>query len=169
MKMSLFESWKEMATQHVTQKDVEKFWKQYTSTEKKIYEDILQNHTSTFEGVIRELAEKYETSNELIMGFLDGINESLVTPLNLEELTEDSFVQLNIDFEKLYYNMLEAKADYLYNLPQWDQVLDPEIRKRITKEQRRAKTVRKENKIGRNEPCPCGSGKKYKKCCGKAI
>ena len=22
-------------------------------------------------------------------------------------------------------------------------------------------------KIGRNEPCPCGSGKKYKKCCGK--
>ena len=28
------------------------------------------------------------------------------------------------------------------------------------------KTRRVENKIGRNEPCPCGSGKKYKKCCG---
>lgn len=27
--------------------------------------------------------------------------------------------------------------------------------------------VRKERKIGRNEPCPCGSGKKYKKCCGR--
>ncbi|CCH48716.1 YchJ family protein [Pseudodesulfovibrio piezophilus] len=27
--------------------------------------------------------------------------------------------------------------------------------------------VRKERKIGRNEPCPCGSGKKYKKCCAK--
>jgi len=27
--------------------------------------------------------------------------------------------------------------------------------------------VRTEPKIGRNEPCPCGSGKKYKKCCGK--
>lgn len=25
------------------------------------------------------------------------------------------------------------------------------------------------NKVGRNEPCPCGSGKKYKKCCGAAI
>jgi preprotein translocase subunit SecA len=23
------------------------------------------------------------------------------------------------------------------------------------------------NKVGRNDPCPCGSGKKYKKCCGK--
>ncbi|MBN1849252.1 MAG: SEC-C domain-containing protein [Deltaproteobacteria bacterium] len=29
------------------------------------------------------------------------------------------------------------------------------------------KTVTVEKKIGRNEPCPCGSGKKYKKCCGK--
>ncbi|MBC7324722.1 MAG: SEC-C domain-containing protein, partial [Moorella sp. (in: Bacteria)] len=26
--------------------------------------------------------------------------------------------------------------------------------------------VRREQKIGRNDPCPCGSGKKYKKCCG---
>ncbi len=24
-----------------------------------------------------------------------------------------------------------------------------------------------EKKVGRNEPCPCGSGKKYKKCCGQ--
>lgn len=28
-------------------------------------------------------------------------------------------------------------------------------------------TIVKEKKIGRNDPCPCGSGKKYKKCCGK--
>ena len=28
-------------------------------------------------------------------------------------------------------------------------------------------TVRDEDKVGRNDPCPCGSGKKYKKCCGK--
>jgi len=26
---------------------------------------------------------------------------------------------------------------------------------------------REEPKVGRNEPCPCGSGKKYKKCCGE--
>ena len=33
----------------------------------------------------------------------------------------------------------------------------------------RAKTVRRQSeKVGRNAPCPCGSGKKYKKCCGKA-
>ena len=28
------------------------------------------------------------------------------------------------------------------------------------------RTIRKSNKVGRNDPCPCGSGKKYKKCCG---
>ena len=31
----------------------------------------------------------------------------------------------------------------------------------------RPKTVKKDRKVGRNDPCPCGSGKKYKKCCGK--
>ena len=31
------------------------------------------------------------------------------------------------------------------------------------------KTIVKEVKVGRNDPCPCGSGKKYKKCCGKVV
>ncbi len=31
----------------------------------------------------------------------------------------------------------------------------------------RPPVVRKDGKVGRNDPCPCGSGKKYKKCCGK--
>ena len=34
---------------------------------------------------------------------------------------------------------------------------------------RKVETFRRETpKVGRNDPCPCGSGKKYKKCCGKA-
>ncbi|HXG31623.1 MAG TPA: preprotein translocase subunit SecA [Thermodesulfobacteriota bacterium] len=33
-------------------------------------------------------------------------------------------------------------------------------------EEERKKPVRREQKVGRNDPCPCGSGKKYKKCCG---
>ena len=28
-------------------------------------------------------------------------------------------------------------------------------------------TLKKSDKVGRNDPCPCGSGKKYKNCCGK--
>jgi SWIM/SEC-C metal-binding protein len=29
------------------------------------------------------------------------------------------------------------------------------------------KPVKTDTKVGRNDPCPCGSGKKHKKCCGK--
>jgi preprotein translocase subunit SecA len=31
----------------------------------------------------------------------------------------------------------------------------------------KAKPVRTGPKVGRNDPCPCGSGKKYKQCCGR--
>src|SRR5205085_5060441 len=31
----------------------------------------------------------------------------------------------------------------------------------------RQQPVRHAGKVGRNDPCPCGSGKKYKKCCGR--
>ncbi|WP_027178561.1 preprotein translocase subunit SecA [Maridesulfovibrio bastinii] len=34
-------------------------------------------------------------------------------------------------------------------------------------EEKKKQPIRRENKVGRNDPCPCGSGKKYKKCCGK--
>ena len=36
-------------------------------------------------------------------------------------------------------------------------------------EKKKETTVVKSNKVGRNDPCPCGSGKKYKKCCGKNL
>ena len=35
------------------------------------------------------------------------------------------------------------------------------------KENTSGKTIKKAKKVGRNDPCPCGSGKKYKQCCGK--
>ena len=63
--------------------------------------------------------------------------------------------------------MLAADADYLYSLPQWNSILTEEKRQEIVKAYKKSKTVVKGKKIGRNDPCPCGSGKKYKKCCGR--
>ena len=65
--------------------------------------------------------------------------------------------------------MLDAKAEYLYTLAQWDGIFSEEKRKEIEKEYKESKIVRNDHKIGRNDPCPCGSGKKYKKCCGKNL
>ena len=42
-----------------------------------------------------------------------------------------------------------------------------ELRNRLKKLMKREPYVRETPKIGRNEQCPCGSGKKYKHCCGK--
>ena len=101
------------------------------------------------------------------MGFVDGINESLKNSYDLEKVDENTELVFDIDLENLYFNMLDAKADYLYTLPQWDGIFSQEKRAEIEKNYKDSKIVRNENKIGRNDPCPCGSGKKYKKCCGK--
>lgn len=165
--MKIYDKWQDIISNQ-TEESFSSFWEKYSNTEKRIYKDILEHSQSTFCGIFKDLAQKYDTSETLFMGFLDGINSSLNEPLNLNEINEDSKISLSIDFEKLYFNMLEAKADYLYTLPQWQSILSEEKLEEITKAQKRSKTVvRDEKKVGRNEPCPCGSGKKYKKCCSK--
>ena len=99
------------------------------------------------------------------VGFMDGINTSLTNQYEIEEIKEDTVITLDLDMEKLYFNMLEAKADWLYNLPQWESILTDEKIAEITKEYKKSKTIVKDDKVGRNDPCICGSGKKYKKCC----
>ena len=75
----------------------------------------------------------------------------------------------------------EMNASIQEDVVKWLMALTPEQtgiqRKRVSKETSHAqknmsseqKTVIKGKKIGRNDPCPCGSGKKYKKCCGKDL
>ena len=64
-------------------------------------------------------------------------------------------------------DMVDAKADWLYNLPEWDKIFTPERKHELYLEQKKSGTIVKPKKIGRNDPCPCGSGKKYKYCCGR--
>ena len=166
--MSLLENWRVKAYGDGTDaKQKEELWRDYFAVEKGIYEKLLSDITAVESGTVKGLAEKYGTDIETMTGFLDGINDSLITPNPIETMEEDTAVRLEIDPEKLYYNMVEAKATWLYGLPQWDAILTEERRKELYKEQKASGTVRKPKKIGRNDPCPCGSGKKYKQCCGR--
>ena len=135
--------------------------------EKGIYAKLLAAPDEVVTGTVKELAEKYDVELMIMTGFLDGINDSLKEENPIEEMTEDTVVNLGFDKEKLYKNMVMAKADWLYELPQWKEIYSEEELKRLYKEQKESTTIRKGKKIGRNDPCPCGSGKKYKKCCGK--
>ena len=164
--MTLYEQWREIAEQERAPQDNEAFWKEYFLKEKDNYADILANNKKKITGKLSDVAASFNMDTTTFSGFLDGINTSLVNQIDLEALTEDTELDIEIDYEKLYYNMLDAKADWLFGLPEWDGILDIETRKNITAEFRKA-NMAVSNKVGRNEVCPCGSGKKYKKCCGK--
>ncbi|MFI3208184.1 MAG: SEC-C metal-binding domain-containing protein [Eubacteriales bacterium] len=166
--MSLLEKWrKEAYNQNVPQQQLSEFWATYFEIEKGIYTELLANHTEEVKGTVKELAEKFDVEVFTMTGFLDGINDSLKEANPIDEMEEDTVVNLVFDTELLYKNMVDAKADWLYELEEWDGVLAEDRRAELYKEQKASRTIRKEAKIGRNDPCPCGSGKKYKKCCGK--
>jgi len=166
--MALLENWQKVAYNEKTNKqELQKFWQRYFLLEKGVYEQLLTNPDEKVEGTVKELAQKYDLSIMDMTGFLDGINESLVEPNPIETMEEDTVVNLVFDKEKLYKNMVEARADWLYELPMWDDIFDKETRHNLFLEQRKSGTVVVGKKVGRNDPCPCGSGKKYKKCCGR--
>lgn len=74
---------------------------------------------------------------------MDGINNEL------EEITDsETTLDSNNSLNKLDVSSLDAATI-----------------KRLMDYQNRKPSVREYKKIGRNDPCPCGSGKKYKKCC----
>ena len=167
--MTLLENWRSLAYgDGLNDKERERLWSGYFAIEKGIYEQILSDPSQVVEGTVKELAEKEHTEVLIMTGVLDGISESLLGYENpIETMDENTVVKIQIDPEKLYYNMVAAKADWLYNLPMWDQILTEERRKELYKQQKASGTIVKGPKIGRNDPCPCGSGLKYKKCCGK--
>lgn len=166
--MALLQEWREIAySQEADRAQLQKFWTNYFLIEKGIYEKLLADPTNVERGTVKELAEKFDVDVMTMVGFLDGINDSLKTPNPIETMAEDTEVSLEYDKEKLYYNMVGAKAEWLYELPQWDALLTEDVRKDLYKKQKLSGTVVKDKKVGRNDPCPCGSGLKYKKCCGK--
>ncbi|MBQ8639305.1 MAG: SEC-C domain-containing protein [Lachnospiraceae bacterium] len=165
--MTLLEQWRSAAyNQEMSQDQYNKLWNHYFVLEKGFYESLLATD-EVVTGTIPELAEKYQLDQMIMVGILDGINDSLKTPNPIETMDETTVLSLDYDKEKLYYNMVGARAEWLYTLPQWDALLTEERRKELYKEQKSSTTIVKAKKIGRNDPCPCGSGKKYKQCCGR--
>lgn len=165
---TLLENWRNTAYGNgMNKQEQEALWQKYFALEKGFYEEILKDPKKVYEGSVKELAEKFSIDPFIFVGILDGIDESLAGYHNpIDTMEEDTVIKIQIDPEKLYYNMVEAKASWLYELPAWDSILTEEKRKELYKEQKKSRTVKRESKkIYPNDACPCGSGKKYKKCC----
>lgn len=168
--MSLFDQWNAILEgKGLSQAQSEEFWNAYLAHEKNIYEDILakkaEESIDKITGTLKAFGEKYELEPMLAIGFIDGIHTSLVEEIDLNTITEETEMDYTIDFEKLYFNMHKAKAEWLYTIETWPSILTKEKMKAIKQSYVDTVTYKAEVKIGRNDPCPCGSGKKYKKCC----
>jgi len=166
--MALINSWKRIAFDTKNQ-PVQHIWDDYLAKEKAVYMDLLKTKTSRIEGTVTELADKFGMSLPQMAAFFDGIHECVDNLPSVDEIEETTAIAIDVEFDRLYKQMVEYKAENLYNLPEWDNVFTEEEQKALYSEQKRSHTiVRNEDKIGRNDPCSCGSGKKYKKCCAAA-
>ena len=166
--MELLKQWRDMAYSQTANKgDLQRLWIEYFDKETEIYAELLKNPDEEVKGTVKELAEKYGVDIMTMTGFLDGINDSLKVANPIEEMDEDTEVSLAFEKELLYKNMVGAGADWLYGLPEWEAIFDEDTRKALYREQKSSTTIVKPDKVYPNDPCPCGSGKKYKKCCGK--
>ena len=165
--MSLYTESKKVVVFFVQTKGEDEFWKELNSVQQKIIPVVLKNHTEIMEGSVEDLAKKFDVSTISFVGFLDGINSSLKEAIDLESLTEDTNVKLDINFEKLYIDMLQGNIDDFFNLPEWNIIFPKNKLTDLKLTYGVSKTIENPNKVKRNDPCPCGSGKKYKHCCGR--
>ena len=164
--MSLYEEWKELM-ENQTDDTIDAFWKEYCEGEIAIYTHILEHKDEHLHGKVNELAAQFGCRPVIFEGFLDGATQSLTHDFDPVPVIEDCEIDLEFDFQKLYYNMWKADATHLYTLDAWDNVLTEEERSKISREYKKSKIYHAPKKPGRNDPCPCGSGKKYKNCCGR--
>lgn len=102
--------------------------------------------------ILENIAGKYTDFSDLATRkhssvFTDLEHEVLdfYTP---EAIAERKLMRENKKEEKLYWNVSDAAAPAGYQHSEAGSLVRP-------------------GKVGRNDPCPCGSGKKYKKCCGQ--
>ena len=115
--MALLKQWRDMAYSETANKgDLQRLWADYFQKEKEIYAQLLKTPDETVKGTVKELADKYEVEVMTMVGFLDGINDSLKEANPIEEMEEDTQVNLGFDKELLYKNMVAAGADWLYEL-----------------------------------------------------
>ena len=99
--MALLQQWRDMAYDQKADKGkLQRFWAAYFEKEKEIYAQLLRNPDEVVEGTVKELADRYGIDVMTMTGFLDGINDSLVKGNPIEEMEEDTVVNLGFDKEK---------------------------------------------------------------------
>ncbi len=145
-----------------------------------IYKIVLDDYYKKLEDIPEEIQNDFEKSISLRvidknwMNQLDSM-EALKEGVGLRGYAQTNPLQVYaLEGFQMFDNMMATISEEISRF-----LLNAEIRQNIEreevknvhlndgKEQVKSKPKKAEKKIGRNDPCPCGSGKKYKQCCGK--
>ncbi len=100
-------------------------------------------------------------SFELFTDLLDRIKHDVIVRLSIIQIREEPDIA---EFEHHEQPEMQFQHDEVNPLESEEEVAHEVAEEEKTRAQ---PFVREGQKIGRNQPCPCGSGKKYKQCCGK--
>ena len=145
-----------------------------------IYEIVVDDYNKKLKDVPKEIQDDFEKSISLRiidknwMNQLDEM-EALKEGVGLRGYAQSNPLQVYaLEGFQMFDNMMATIEAEISNY-----LLNAEVRQNIEREQVKnirtndgkegvkSKPKKAEKKIGRNDPCPCGSGKKYKQCCGK--
>ncbi|MBU4343445.1 MAG: preprotein translocase subunit SecA [Candidatus Omnitrophica bacterium] len=105
--------------------------------------------------------EGYDMFREMIGSIKDETVEFL---FKVEAVREEGRVKGV--FQSLPQEFLHTKATPMSRIPT-PRASEPDLEKDLPQQDESQQYKREESKVGRNDPCPCASGKKYKKCCGR--
>ena len=145
-----------------------------------IYNIVVDDYNKKLEDIPQEIQDDFEKSISLRiidknwMNQLDEM-EALKEGVGLRGYAQSNPLQVYaLEGFQMFDNMMatiEAEiSNYLLNAEVRQNIEREEVKNIKTndgKEGVKSKPKKAEKKIGRNDPCPCGSGKKYKQCCGK--
>lgn len=154
-------------------------------TKESLKETLLDTATRLYESKEKEIVEEIIRELERVillkivdtkwMDHIDAMDQ-LKQGIGLRAMgNEDPVIAYQIEgfdmFEEMTKDIQENTVRALFHLERPEKV-ERERVARVTgashgESEKKAKPIVKGQKIGRNDPCPCGSGKKYKKCCGK--
>ena len=166
--MGLLQEWQAIAFNEKTnQQELQRFWNRYFLLEKGVYEKLLTNPDEVVEGTVKDWLRSMSCRCWRWLVSWTASTRAWLPPMIWRISARTPMSALAFDKERLYKNMVDAKADWLYELPQWKEIFSEEKLHELYLEQKKSGTVIKKDKVYPNDPCPCGSGKKYKKCCGR--
>ncbi len=138
--------------------NIDEAWKEHLREMDELKQSV-QN--ASYEQKDPLLIYKLESFN-LFKAMLDKVNKNIVSilmkghiPVRDADEIQEAHAPKRLDMSKYDTSRPETVAD------NGNEQQNPQ------QEQQRVQPVRVEKKVGRNEPCPCGSGKKYKQCHGK--